>query len=437
MRKLIPIVFLSVVAFGQGNEINAGKLNGIIFADQQKAESVRSQLDKAASSCNALSGFCPVFIAPHLAAGEPSALPPGVTFVDFRKGFYVKSSHGYAEPVLGQGTISRLFTIKDFSNTSDNSLHSSAVIELCGSTTQGACAPASLTENNMLGLTVWASRPRGTVDAMGAGAFLLRDESGTGASGKGQMRVLEADLGAPPGIIFNSSAQNGDMANTGILSDCVGGDPCGIGLAVWSNRPAGNANWQRAALFRDWNSTGYGIHIVQSRTGSPYELVLDSDQPRATETILFNDGGVANQHWALSKTNNNDFVLYDVQSSSNRLVAFHSVARNAETHINSVGAGTFEINMDPGSGSGGTRFGSGGPSPRQVASISGAGALQLGSVTSTALGSATNGTLIYCSDCTVAAPASCTNVTTAAACRCTGGGTGAIAKGINGAWLCQ
>jgi hypothetical protein len=48
-----------------------------------------------------------------------------------------------------------------------------------------------------------------------------------------------------------------------------------------------------------------------------------------------------------------------------------------------------------------------------------------------------NGERVYCSDCTVAAPASCRNVTTAAACTCVGGGTGAEAKRINGAWLCN
>jgi hypothetical protein len=51
--------------------------------------------------------------------------------------------------------------------------------------------------------------------------------------------------------------------------------------------------------------------------------------------------------------------------------------------------------------------------------------------------SPTNGQRIYCSDCTVRTPASCTNVTTAGACACTAGGTGAEAKRINGAWLCN
>ncbi len=40
------------------------------------------------------------------------------------------------------------------------------------------------------------------------------------------------------------------------------------------------------------------------------------------------------------------------------------------------------------------------------------------------LGGAGNGSMIYCSNCTVASP-------------CAGGGTGAIAKRLNGAWVCN
>lgn len=41
-----------------------------------------------------------------------------------------------------------------------------------------------------------------------------------------------------------------------------------------------------------------------------------------------------------------------------------------------------------------------------------------------ALGSFTNGTLLYCSDCTIASP-------------CAGSGTGALAKRLNGVWVCN
>lgn len=53
-------------------------------------------------------------------------------------------------------------------------------------------------------------------------------------------------------------------------------------------------------------------------------------------------------------------------------------------------------------------------------------------------GSNGNGTIVYCSDCTLATPASCTNhVNSAAACTCAGSGSGAFAKRINGVWFCN
>lgn len=47
-----------------------------------------------------------------------------------------------------------------------------------------------------------------------------------------------------------------------------------------------------------------------------------------------------------------------------------------------------------------------------------------GQVTFSALGTPSNGNIVYCSDCTIANP-------------CASGGTGAIAKRLNGAWICN
>jgi hypothetical protein len=52
------------------------------------------------------------------------------------------------------------------------------------------------------------------------------------------------------------------------------------------------------------------------------------------------------------------------------------------------------------------------------------------------LGGQSNGSFTYCSDCTVAAPSSCSTANPSA-CVCSGGGTGAFAKRLNGAWLCN
>lgn len=56
--------------------------------------------------------------------------------------------------------------------------------------------------------------------------------------------------------------------------------------------------------------------------------------------------------------------------------------------------------------------------------IKGDGAVQLKSVTFANLPTVANAYLIYCSDCTIASP-------------CASGGSGALAKGINGAWVCN
>jgi hypothetical protein len=52
------------------------------------------------------------------------------------------------------------------------------------------------------------------------------------------------------------------------------------------------------------------------------------------------------------------------------------------------------------------------------------------------LGGQSNGSYTYCSDCTVTAPSSC-SAANPSACVCAGGGTGAFAKRLNGAWLCN
>lgn len=52
------------------------------------------------------------------------------------------------------------------------------------------------------------------------------------------------------------------------------------------------------------------------------------------------------------------------------------------------------------------------------------GTIQLTATTQGNLGTVVNGQIKYCSDCTIASP-------------CAGGGTGALAKGLNNAWVCN
>lgn len=86
------------------------------------------------------------------------------------------------------------------------------------------------------------------------------------------------------------------------------------------------------------------------------------------------------------------------------------VGAAGEPHIDSIGAGT-EINF---------RFA--GADALVVAGAS--GALRFTGLAFAALGAPANGTFVYCTNCTVANP-------------CAGGGTGALAKRLNGAWVCN
>jgi hypothetical protein len=56
--------------------------------------------------------------------------------------------------------------------------------------------------------------------------------------------------------------------------------------------------------------------------------------------------------------------------------------------------------------------------------IDSAGNILFAAKTQANLGTPTNGSVVYCSDCTIANP-------------CAGGGTGALAKRLNGAWVCN
>jgi len=69
-------------------------------------------------------------------------------------------------------------------------------------------------------------------------------------------------------------------------------------------------------------------------------------------------------------------------------------------------------------------------------SNTGGGSTQFGANTFISLGTPSNGTFEYCSDCTVTTPATCT-ANLLSSCVCAGSGTGAFAKRLNGAWYCQ
>ena len=74
------------------------------------------------------------------------------------------------------------------------------------------------------------------------------------------------------------------------------------------------------------------------------------------------------------------------------------------------------INITPGTGGGGQ--------PNGIVNITGSFYFFPSSFTNGTLGTPSNGAVVFCSDCTIANP-------------CAGGGTGAIAKRLNGIWVCN
>jgi hypothetical protein len=90
--------------------------------------------------------------------------------------------------------------------------------------------------------------------------------------------------------------------------------------------------------------------------------------------------------------------------------------------VNGTGAQAVKLNVDNGSGTGGVQLGDGAGNVK--ASVSSSGVITPGTLTFSVLPGTANGAIVYCSDCTVANP-------------CASGGTGALAKKVNGAWVCN
>jgi hypothetical protein len=112
-------------------------------------------------------------------------------------------------------------------------------------------------------------------------------------------------------------------------------------------------------------------------------------------------------------------LLYAQHSTTgvNRLIFF-----NSNTSVNGESTGSVNNNVDSGTGTGGTKFGDGAGNVK--ATIDSAGRVAPGAFTNATLGTPANGVVVYCSDCTIANP-------------CAGAGNGAIAKRLNGVWVCN
>ena len=125
-----------------------------------------------------------------------------------------------------------------------------------------------------------------------------------------------------------------------------------------------------------WDSNTFRLHTNANGTGSTRNLAV-----AAAGTLFFGAGGALNSDWQLTSSGRH---LQPVADNTVDLGAAANALR--------------DIYLDGNLLSGGKAFAS--------------------------LGTPGNGALVYCSDCTIANP-------------CASGGTGAFAKRLNGAWVCN
>lgn len=233
--------------------------------------------------------------------------------------------------------------------------------------------------------------------------------TGAGATGKGAMRVnaasgnsftqindngtvvIDADVATgttPLTVKYNGST----MVTVGFTGEVV---------AVKLNAGAG-------IFTADASNVNIASNTVPLRFGASSDLIL---RRSAAANLAF---GAADAASPVAQT----------MSVQNVVAGTSNTAGANWTHNASIGTGTgvggdYIIQTAP-AGSTGTAQNS----LAAAFTVKGNGAVQLKSVTFTNLPTVANGYLIYCSDCTIASP-------------CASGGTGALAKGINSAWVCN
>lgn len=181
-----------------------------------------------------------------------------------------------------------------------------------------------------------------------------------------------------------------------------------------------------------WNAAGFPSVVVSGTNAygfsagslilnSTYTYSISPSGPTSGGDVFLGRAGAAN--WRMGNT--------DAASPVAQTLSVQNVVGGT---TNTAGVNwTFAASRGTGTGAGGDIIfqtapaGGSGTTQNTLATaftIQDDGAVQLKSVTFANLPTVANGYLIYCSDCTIASP-------------CASGGSGALAKGINGAWVCN
>lgn len=249
-----------------------------------------------------------------------------------------------------------------------------------------------------------------------------------------------------------------DLSNLGNNAEFTG-----INIASFKTKGlwihGGNSESVFTAINVDGSQTSGAIPCTIETTSSSLETMrfygLDCQHPGAGNNVLVINGhGAANlcclsffgSHFEGSAT---DTTTPFVSLADAKQVAFYSPLFNSldsgttnwGVSISQTGAGLTDaitvINATHGNGNyindtiNSKTYSGGGDLPYYSFSKSGtaiptvlSGPVMLGFTTFANLGTPANGTFFYCSDCTIANP-------------CASGGTGALAKRLNGAWVCN
>lgn len=122
--------------------------------------------------------------------------------------------------------------------------------------------------------------------------------------------------------------------------------------------------------------------------------------------------------YGIRKDAANNWDFWDYANNTYRI----RIAQTANDNVYIRGVGTGEVSLAYNDGTGGVAFYGGTGTVK--ARVGADGGYAFTGITFASLGTPSNGKIIYCSDCTIANP-------------CAGGGNGAIAKRLNGIWVCN
>jgi hypothetical protein len=224
-----------------------------------------------------------------------------------------------------------------------------------------------------------------------------------------QQIIFYSNQTAANGVIFNSASTTVDndansiviqqfastapnfTSGTGITFNPSSGNYIQTGVMNWTNlTPCGTASLYCVATGGPANSPNYTW--IQSSATATSVASISNPQFNAQ---CGSSGCVPTYNWSIQDT-----LLWQVFLGASNLWTLHDAVNN----------------LNPVSVQQGT--------PNNTLTINNDGTISPGTTTFSGLGSSSNGHIVYCSNCTIANP-------------CASGGTGALAKRLNGVWVCN